>query len=737
MFTVRLVLALVLFLLLAHKPAKASTLENFRGTDIYLYRIRNRTSDVFFRDTIPRLIAANPALNKKVELLENKENDTLLFQIPDPNQVEILQEYLSQLDLYKDSNESSIIKLQYSQAEAIATYLQKIFGLYEEKVMGNGKVARTVLYHSDKMKVVADESSNSILLEGPHYRVNEAKKIIQSIDYRTPQVLIEVLISEVTLNHDESLGIDWEFNGRGLGGRNVQNQATVDYGNISSNPRAGNNRSNLQGLKFSLLNPADFEVFLQNVEQTNRIQILSRPKILTANNKSAVFKATQQNPVLKTTNADGVVNNSVDYLDIGIDLQVTPRINKDNYISMQILQIIQEITGTDPTALNSPIYSERKVQSELLVKDSHTIIIGGLISSSNVEGESRVPILGSLPVLKRFFRRKTVDRKKTEMLIFITPHIIRDYNSADDVTYLQTQGVVDKDRIQDFIDESEEYRKSLLRQEKVVGEVVHIEDEKSNILVQLNQPDLAREGSSFIVVRQGKHIYDNQTHQLVGTDFDYVATITLIQRQDGNLFSAVVQEGDQNRQEILVGDLVRKPTQSFLNSATKHKINSGNGRLILHDWDNVDIEVTFELENIDRKPMEEMLLADGVLTKDSKFVDPSGKRKIHPSLIETKSNSFSFKLILDPPLEAGEKMELGYITPLPEEWRKSWKKKKQFRLNSSNNQDFLYDFLISPKFKIQSIEPEPVASLKEGEYTLLRFYKPREKMFQRVLIKFE
>jgi|GEM_PF-1051311 len=744
---------LLLFLLIS-SPIFSGHLENFSGTDLYQYFFEHPALREKILPLFNDLIQRNPGLRNLVRIHPQTNGDKdkvlvkLTLEIKDKAAVAQVEEYLGKLDLRQGAIRSSVVQIQYANAFELSDQLQKIFGLVEEKAHPNGKVYGRVNYKDADIHIVANPTMNSILLDGLYHKVLKAEKLIREMDTRTPQVLVEVLITEVTLNDDSTLGLEWKSNGDGAGGKNVENRIKADFGTMNETLQANLNRQSLQGLKFTVLNAGDFEYFLNSFEQLNSIKVISRPKILTANNRAAEFKATQRNPVLKTTNADGVVQSAVEYIDIGVTLQVTPRINRDNYISLGIRQTIQEILGTDPDALNSPIFSERMVTSDILVKDNHTLVLGGLISKSESQIDSRIPLFSKIPLIKNLFRRKIRDIKNTEMLIFLTPHIIRDYNTADEFTKLHAEDLSYQYSILEFMKRNQRFSDSSSDSISMLGTIAHVNTNNSTVLINVGDDDHVELGQSYQIVRIKKELVDNLTHQLIGHDYETIGHVTILGKQNEGLYLGKVQD-TSNAENILVGDHVRKASTTFFLSKSQTEITKIYARTRIENLKNpiASVEVRFDGLNVDQKPLEEFTLSDGVFTRDTEFFNPINGKKMKAKIIDehplevsemrkTKGDPpptrYTFQATLDEPIAPGKPFSILYKTQLPKHWLKTMTKQKRFVLNSSNSFDSIYDMEYPIGFPITKTTPEPVHTFERDGFKVMRYFKPKEKFHLRV-----
>lgn len=190
------------------------------------------------------------------------------------------------------------------------------------------------------------------------------------------------------------------------------------------------------GLKYGVLGES-LEALLMSLEKNTKVNILSTPRILTLDNHEAIINISQEVPYLESTQetATGGVLTSYNFRDVGVILTVTPRINKSGTVTLDMNQQINSLV--EFTLFNAPVIAKREATSTVTVKDGQTMIIGGIIEDNKTETIHKVPILGSIPFIGKLFRREEKKTEKTELMVFITPHIIRNPEEADEITKKQ------------------------------------------------------------------------------------------------------------------------------------------------------------------------------------------------------------------------------------------------------------------------------------------------------------
>jgi len=270
--------------------------------------------------------------------------------------------------------------------------------------------------------VVADDDTNTLLVLTAPENFDTVRAILEELDKPVPQVLIKVLIAEVT--HDRMVDLGVEFSLLNLGGDGRGSALFTDFGIADQSG----------GLIYKLVR-GDVTAALRALEELGKLEVLSRPYILTSDNQEASITVGQEVPFIRNTRTTetGQTINTIQYEDIGIILNVTPHINPDGLVTMDVSPEISSTTGsTVPISetVDAEVFAKRSAQSRVAVRDGQTIVIGGLIEDRKTETVRKVPFLGDIPVVGALFRRTKTDKVKTELLIFLTPHVA---HRADDL----------------------------------------------------------------------------------------------------------------------------------------------------------------------------------------------------------------------------------------------------------------------------------------------------------------
>jgi general secretion pathway protein D len=268
---------------------------------------------------------------------------------------------------------------------------------------------------SDEAYFEADEQTNSLLVMTSSKNYTKIKPIIKQLDKPLGQVLIKVLFAEVT--HSDSVDLGTEFSVLNMRSDGDSTLFSTDFGIASQS----------SGLVVKAVE-GDLTMTLRALQEVGKLNILSRPYILTSDNQTATITVGEEVPFIRNTRTTetGQTINTIEYEDIGIILEVTPSINPEGLVTMDVTPEISATTGkTVPIseAVNAAVFAKRSSQTRVVVRDGQTIVIGGLIEDESTETVRKVPLIGDIPILGALFQRTVQDKSKTELLIFLTPRV--------------------------------------------------------------------------------------------------------------------------------------------------------------------------------------------------------------------------------------------------------------------------------------------------------------------------
>jgi general secretion pathway protein D len=274
------------------------------------------------------------------------------------------------------------------------------------------------------------ESNQLIVSASPRYR-HEVLSLIEQLDIPPPQVMIQVMIAEVTLDDRFEMGLEFalqelKFSETAVpGGNGVLQSGHFDVVGGTDLGAAG---SGLGGFSFTLTGE-DFNFLVRALQADSRLEVIQRPMIMCQDNQQANITIGQSVPVPSGSQAfAGQTSTQVSYEDVGVILDVEPHINPDGFVYMLVEPEISSVTDSTiqiaPGAF-APVFNRRSASTNVAVKDGETVVIGGLITTTENESESKVPLLGDVPGLGVLFRTTTRTKNKTELLIALTPRVVR------------------------------------------------------------------------------------------------------------------------------------------------------------------------------------------------------------------------------------------------------------------------------------------------------------------------
>lgn len=288
---------------------------------------------------------------------------------------------------------------------------------------------------TDRGTALVDERTNTIILKDIQKSVDEAVKLVASLDEPTRQVVIEARIVEANTNFTRDLGVQWgaghaadaaHGNPTGYYFPNSYNVTAGGGGSFSLNPPATGGvgpTGGVVGISFgSINNTLNLDLRLSALETQGWGKVISSPKIITLDNKEASIQQGVSIP-FETTSSSGT---QTTFVDANLNLTVTPHVTADGRLSMKIKATKNAPSLAFKGASGAPSIDKKEATTEILVKDGDTTVIGGIYQITKGESESFTPFFGKLPIIGWLFKSKSVQDSKTELLIFITPRIVRD-----------------------------------------------------------------------------------------------------------------------------------------------------------------------------------------------------------------------------------------------------------------------------------------------------------------------
>jgi general secretion pathway protein D len=332
--------------------------------------------------------------------------------------------------------------LENAKAEDLATVLQSLSGKAVAKEEGK-KVEAVV---SEKVKITADKATNSLIIMADKDDYAVLESVIQKLDIVRPMVYIEALIMEVRVTEGFELGVEWTVAGEA---GTINGQPAGAYGAFSSNnsisPTISDSALSLpsgfslgmlaQGITIGNVLFPSVGAALKAIQEDDNFNVLATPQIMTMDNEEASILVGENVPYITRSESSTVDYDreyeTYEYKDVGVTLKITPQISQERFVTLKIFQ--ETIKVSEDSAEFRPTTLKRVAETTVVVKDAATVVIGGLIGEDLSSQTQQVPCLGDIPGLGYLFKSQSSSGTKTNLYIFITPHIITNPSEADKI----------------------------------------------------------------------------------------------------------------------------------------------------------------------------------------------------------------------------------------------------------------------------------------------------------------
>ena len=396
-----------------------------------------------------------------------------------------VKEFIARLDYEMDvSSDIHVIYLEHADAEELSQVLSALTqdsnsraqtntraggrataskgatdkGSSSKKSASAGKGGLSVAEFENNVKVTADVATNSLVITASSDDFRRLRRVIDMLDIRRKQVFVEAVIMEVSDNKERDTGISYHTgyakdevgqSGMGLGGVGSVGGSTL-MSAFATDPTSI--AMDLSGMALGVFGSAipvsfmgmdldipAFGIILTAMETDTSTEVLSAPNLLTLDNEEAEIIVGQTIPFSSgfTTTTQGMPISNFSREDVALTLRITPQINESDIVTLEIFQEITEVVpGSESGDLMSSggvTTTKRSVETVISVRNNQTIVLGGLMQTSETLGESKVPFLGDLPLLGALFKNKKKTDKKTNLLLFLTPHVIDEPEDLQEV----------------------------------------------------------------------------------------------------------------------------------------------------------------------------------------------------------------------------------------------------------------------------------------------------------------
>ena len=282
--------------------------------------------------------------------------------------------------------------------------------------------------------ITVDPETRRVIVITDEETGENVREVLKNLDQPKPQVLIKVVFLEVTHKDGLDVGIEGGITKR-INANNTISASNL-FGLVQQGTTPMSPATSLPGAGMYSIIGNDFSATLRAIAESGKIEVLSRPSILARNNQQASIVVGQQVPLITGTTYDtfGNQHNAFSYQNVGIILQVTPFITSDGLVEMIVApqissldanQSVQISSSTNGAAITSPVIDIRSANTVVVTPNGTTVVIGGLMQNSKSTTDSKVPLLGDIPWLGNLFKHKVRSNEKTELIIFLTPYVVR------------------------------------------------------------------------------------------------------------------------------------------------------------------------------------------------------------------------------------------------------------------------------------------------------------------------
>jgi len=384
--------------------------------------------------------------NQRFVLTADSRTNALLLRSDNPGRIQRVKQLVASLD--SDSSVPGnihVVALKNAEAPKLAQTLNAILSgtataATEPSTPGSAQVNAAITPGSGGM-VQADASTNTLIITASEPVYNNIRSVIEKLDVRRPQVFVEALIVEVTADKAAEFGVQWQsINGINKSGSNII--GGTNFGTANNIIGASANITTVgQGLNVGIVKGTttlldgtqilNLGMLARALETDTNANILSAPNLMTLDNEEARIVVGQNVPFITgsytNTGSSSTAANpfqTIERKDVGLTLRIKPQIMQGGTVRLQVYQEVSSVLSSSLTSATGPITNKRSIESSVLVDENQIVVLGGLIQDSVNNVQSKVPLLGDIPLLGNLFRYETRQRSKTNLMVFIRPYIM-------------------------------------------------------------------------------------------------------------------------------------------------------------------------------------------------------------------------------------------------------------------------------------------------------------------------
>ncbi len=417
-----------------------------KGRSVGLFPVHN-TSSLVLRDELLKVMGNDPATDNAmaVRIAAVERSNSIMVIANHVDTVHAVKQWIERLDQVDNQSDQAffIYRVQNGRATDLAKLVRAMFGdapsnaAPEADLMGSvapadaslSNMIDTTQQSAKAFNVIADESTNSLIITGsPHY-YKAVRDAMQQLDSTPLQVLVEASIMELTLTDDLQYGLEWFIEG---------SRASTD---ISSSLDLGARGLGAvqPGFSYVLQRAGDIRAALNGLADDSRLKVLSAPSLMVLNNRTASILVGDEVPIptrqaVSNISPEAPTVNEIEYRNTGILLTVTPRVNSGGMVTMDISQEVSSVSNNVTSQIDAPTIQQRQINSTVSIRDGQSVVLGGLIRDQNSNRDAGVPFLKNIPGLGKLFSSTNTVAKRTELVVLITPRVINNVRDTDAIT---------------------------------------------------------------------------------------------------------------------------------------------------------------------------------------------------------------------------------------------------------------------------------------------------------------
>jgi len=409
-----------------------------------------KLKDILTQEGIP--VTEQPG-RKGIYISKLERTGSILIFAAEKGWLERVTYWVKVLDVPLDRDEGRYFLYfpENSKASELGESLEKILGISKsdsaikmgsetagtakKEVKGKGgasgkkDISKDITMIAGDVRVAVDENRNALIIYATPKKYKALESLVKKLDVMPVQVLIEASVAEVTLTDTLQYGLEWFL--KNTAGSQTSVLQTLGGLGLGSG-----------GLDVSLITDSEkFQLLLNALAQEDMVKILSSPRVTVRDGKAAsiivgtevpVITSEATSPDIQAEGTSGIIR-SIQYRSTGVSLQVTPSVHAKGVVTLEITQEVSEAQSNTTSDISSPIILNRTITTEVVAADGQTVLLGGLIKENKSQTVTRVPLLGSIPILGYLFKTTSKGFDRTELVIMITPHIIRNTRQIDEM----------------------------------------------------------------------------------------------------------------------------------------------------------------------------------------------------------------------------------------------------------------------------------------------------------------